>query len=129
MAGLIQKHQVLLINDDKDEHFIFREALEDIHYSEQYIVADGWQQAEKILSYFKPDFIFLDMNMPGKNGLEYLKEIKQKEELKPVCVYLYSTGLSDKDCKVALHIGAEDCIKKTASLKELSSVLSNILIH
>lgn len=129
MSEHIQTRRILLIDDDEDEHYIFKEALQSVQYTYQYSVANGWQQAEKILSNIKPDIIFLDLNLPGKNGLECLKEIKQKKELQSIPVYLYSTGISDADCKTAVHIGAADCIKKTGTIKELSNVLADILIH
>lgn len=129
MPENIQMHRILLIDDDEDEHYIFKEALQSIDYSHQYSAARGWHQAEKILLSIKPDFIFLDLNLPGKSGLECLKEIKQKKELRSIPVYLYSTGFSDTDCEMAVQIGATDCIKKTETIKELSNVLTEILIH
>lgn len=65
--------------------------------------------------------------MPGKNGLECLQEIKQRNGFEKVPVYLYSTGLNETDCKKALAIGAKDCIKKPPSVNELSKILDTVL--
>ncbi|MBC8048251.1 MAG: response regulator, partial [Fimbriimonadaceae bacterium] len=80
---------VLLADDDKDDRYFFDKALKQIPIATHLkTVADG----EKLMDYLLkndvplPDVLFLDLNMPRKNGSECLAEIKRNEKLKEIPV-------------------------------------------
>ena len=122
-------HQILLAEDDADDRELFKEALRlvdpAIHLA---MVDDG----EKLMSHLKtaaviPDYIFLDLNMPGKNGLECLKEIRGAKRLKDITIAIYSTSASEKDIEETFHNGANVYIKKPNDFSLLKRVLEKVV--
>src|ERR1035437_1105930 len=90
---------VLLADDDKDDRFFFKMALKEVTIPTQLeTVTDG----EILMDYLAenadrlPDVLFLDHNMPRKNGAECLLEIKLIPELKALPIVIYSTSLRDE---------------------------------
>src|SRR3954469_18566862 len=73
----MQKGHILIIDDDEDEYMIFLIALQDLHVSNRCCYTRSIEQGIKLFQYILPDFIFLDMNMPGLNGLQCLEELKK----------------------------------------------------
>ena len=93
----LKKLSILLADDDKDDRFFFSMALESLTVPTQLaIVLDG----EKLMVYLDenshqlPDVLFLDLNMPRKNGFECLNEIKQNNKLNELLVIIYSTSFN-----------------------------------
>ncbi len=115
--------QILLIDDDIDELYIFKEALNEMRNCFECMYADTVVEGLKILKNVLPDFIFLDINMPKINGLEGLLLIKKMKIFQNIPVILYSTAISEEINEKALALGAAGCIRKTGSIKTLSEVL------
>src|ERR1043165_6124750 len=86
---------ILLADDDKDDRFFFDKALGSISLPSDFVaVEDG----EKLMSWLRkaaklPDVLFLDINMPRKNGAECLAEIKSDPVLKKIPRIVYSIPL------------------------------------
>ena len=90
-------NHVVLADDDKDHGFLFRMVLKQVDPSKTVsIVKDGAELME-FLKRKTPDLLFLDLNMPCKNGLECLTEIRNDLQLKelPIVVYSSSTYMTD----------------------------------
>ena len=86
---------ILLIEDDCVDAMAVKRALKNIKVTNQLdIVSDG----EQGLAFLrdpqneKPGIILLDLNMPRVNGIEFLKEIKQDQELKRIPVVVLTTS-------------------------------------
>ncbi|MBY0553321.1 chemotaxis-specific protein-glutamate methyltransferase CheB [bacterium] len=82
-------------------------------------------EAERIIKQAAPDLITLDIHMPGKNGVQFLKEIQSRQFIPVVMI----SALSQEDGPYmmdALSSGAIDYIKKP-DLKELSQLTPVIL--
>jgi CheY-like chemotaxis protein len=129
--------QILLADDDKDDCFLFREALSELPIATTLeTVHDG----EELITYLEkhksslPHVLFLDLNMPRKNGFECLTEIKHSDELKDLPVVMFSTSYPrdmhyEQDMiKVLYNIGAQDYIRKPANFTLLKEVINNILV-
>lgn len=119
-----------LIDDDLDDQEFFMLALRDINPEIKCIMAkDGCEALEIIKKNkdFIPDFIFLDLNMPRVNGKECLVEMKKIEQLKNTPIYIYSTSSTNRDKIEMAELGAKSCIKKPCTIKELVSVLSQVI--
>jgi CheY-like chemotaxis protein len=100
------KH-ILLADDDIDDSYLFCEAISEIsNVIEFSYVSDG----EKLLHFLHtqrhPDLIFLDLNMPGKNGKECLYEIRGNEKFDRIPIVIYSTSSGQRDVQACFDGGA-----------------------
>ncbi|MDB5273654.1 MAG: rcp1 2 [Chitinophagaceae bacterium] len=120
---------ILLADDDTDDHHFFSKVLETVPYhSDLIILGDG----EKLMNYLfqnthnLPDVLFLDHNMPRKNGAECLIEIKAHPLLKKLPVIMYSTYLHEDIADELYANGAHFYLRKT-DLAELKKSLHEVL--
>ena len=120
---------ILLIDDDADELEMFTDALNKLElpvsfFCEQVATIDD---ALVFLNKIRPDFIFLDFNMPLKNGLDGLEEIRRIKNYSTIPIILYSGFIDDEIDKKALDMGALACLRKPYHTKSLTYKLSTIL--
>ena len=120
---------ILLIDDDADELEMFTDALNKLQlpvsfFCEQVGTIDD---ALVFLNKIRPDFIFLDFNMPMKNGLDGLEEIKRIKNYSGIPIILYSGFIDDEIDKKALDMGALACLRKPYHTQSLTYKLSTIL--
>jgi len=120
---------VLLADDDIDDRYFFDKVLKSLPVrADLATVEDG----EELMIYLAenseklPDILFLDLNMPKKNGSECLAEIKQDEKLKNLPVIIFSTHRHEKDSDILYEKGAYYYIRKTDMI-ELTKTLHHIL--
>ena len=131
------KHfNVLLADDDTDDCIFFKEALEELQLS---LHLTTMHDGEQLMNYLSenlehlPDVLFLDLNMPRKNGFECLSEIKENEKLKDFPVIMFSTayprGLKyEKDMiNTLFKIGAHYFIRKSENLEQLKHAIHHAL--
>ena len=122
---------IVLVDDDKDDHFLFAKALGEISpFLNFTAIGDG----EKLMHFLSenikklPDVVFLDLNMPRKKGSDCLTEIKQNKKLKRLPIVIYSTSFH-KDILDLLYIyGASYCIRKPTDPVELKEVIHAALL-
>lgn len=90
-------NHVVLADDDKDHGFLFRMVLKQVDPSKTVSIVKDGAELMDFLKKKVPDLLFLDLNMPCKNGLECLNEIRQQLQLKdlPIVVYSSSTHMTD----------------------------------
>jgi CheY-like chemotaxis protein len=119
---------VLLADDDEVDRLFFKEALEEMKIrTEVTLLNDGFQ----LMAYLNkpgnrlPDVVFLDLNMPGKGGMECLEEIRKNPQLKDLAIAIYSTSGSEDNIEEAFIKGANIYIRKPDDF----NVLKNILAH
>lgn len=117
---------ILLIDDDEEELEIFSEALNEIKTPMSCIQSRSATAAMNVLGYLMPDYIFLDLNMPGIDGLKCLDEIKKTRELYNVPVILYSHTITHETSEKAFEAGAAACIKKPSTVHTLAGILQEI---
>ncbi len=129
MAVMHKKIRLLLADDDPDDRFFFDKTLGLLPIPTHLtMVEDG----QKLMHFFSknseqlPDALFLDLNMPRKNGPECLKEIKANDKLKELPVIIYSTSLHEDIAEVLYKEGAHYYIRK-GDLDDLEKNLHHIL--
>lgn len=121
---------VLLADDDESDRSNFTEALDESRIKTVvHAVKDGVELMELLSNDNSPvpQILFLDLNMPRKNGLSCLKEIRSMARLKDVAVAIYSTSSYEKDIEETFHHGANVYIKKPTDFDTLKKVLHKVL--
>ncbi len=119
-----------LVDDDIDDHEFFMDALKEIDPSIKCIPAMNGDEAMQKLKGWSgplPDFIILDLNLPGMNGKKCLTEIKKSEALSDIPVVIYSTTSEKKIIEEMEAIGASYFITKPNKLSLLSNSLRHLL--
>jgi len=122
--------RVFLTDDDEDDRLFFQESIESIDIETELVL---FKNGDELMSYLNaedaklPHLIFLDLNMPVKNGLECLKEIKASDKLKDLLIAIYSTSSSEKDIETTFVNGANIYINKPDNFNELKSSIEKVL--
>ncbi len=122
--------KILLADDDEDDRLFFKEAFEELKMkTDVTTVNDGIELMEKLDSYGDqlPHIIFLDLNMPRKNGMECLNSIKRNPQLKHIAIAIYSTSSADTDVENTFIHGANVYIKKPSDFDQLKKILSVVV--
>ncbi|WP_286970033.1 response regulator [Flavobacterium sp. UBA4854] len=125
-----EHYYLLLADDDEDDCLFFKEALDEITVGTTLsMVHDGVQ----LMNYLKtnisnlPDVLFLDLNMPRKNGLECLDEIKNDEKLKALPIIIFSTSLDGEIVDKLYQKDASFYIRKPGEFSKLKNVIEKAL--
>lgn len=121
---------IFLADNDIDDVLIFEQALEEINLPHKlHVASNGQQLIERLVGGdVNPDIIFLDINMPIKNGMETLIEIR-KVLNHFVPVLMLSTSALDTLIESSQLLGASGYICKPSSYPELCKILSKLLVH
>lgn len=123
-------HSILLADDDEDDRLIFQEALQDVGSGLQLTTVSGGEQLMDLLlkdQGLRPDLLFLDLNMPCKNGYECLQEIKSHEELQQIPVIIFSTSLQAQSIRHVYEHGAALYMVKPVSFSDMRQMLEKVL--
>jgi CheY-like chemotaxis protein len=126
----IRPVNVLLADDDEDDRLFFKEAFEEIKIKTKVkTVNDGVELMNHLTKYSKelPHILFLDLNMPRKNGIDCLLEIKNSDNLKDIVVAIYSTSASEEDIEDTFVKGANVYIKKPSDFGTLKKILEEVI--
>lgn len=117
---------ILLADDDKDDCLLFKNALEELPISAKLTTVHNGEQLMHMLNNEQlPDMLFLDLNMPRKNGFQCLSEIKQSEKLKRLPVIIYSTSFQKDIVNLLYKNGAQYYIRKPNEF----SVIKELILH
>jgi two-component system phosphate regulon response regulator OmpR len=113
---------VLLVDDDEKLCKLLREYLED--YGFRVLTLGDGTSVIKTIREKSPDIIILDIMLPGKDGLDVLKEIRTEFAM-PV-IMLTAKG-EDADRIVGLELGADDYLPKPFNPRELLARMKAVL--
>jgi len=123
---------IFLTDDDEDDRAFFEEALSDlIAKTELKTISDGEALMTSLSELSSdpppPHLIFLDLNMPRKNGFECLDEIKKNPKLKNIPVVVLSTSTNPTDIDRSYIMGANAFISKPNKLQDLKKLIESVL--
>jgi CheY-like chemotaxis protein len=121
---------ILLADDDIDDRNFFKDALRSLPLTTSLsTVNDGDELMNYLLANTEqlPHVLFLDINMPAKNGFECLEEIKQNEKLKDIPVVMFSTSSEQDKIKILFKTGADVYIHKPSNFAQLVQVIHHAL--
>lgn len=121
--------RVLIIDDDEDDRDLFCDGVHDLSCDIECMIAShGGDALYKLHSpnFSKPDIIFLDLNMPRVNGVQFLEMVKKDKALKSIPIVIYTTSKSKVEERLCLSLGAAQFITKPSRLSEFTNSLNGI---
>ncbi len=109
-----RKLKILLIEDDLIEVMKLNRTISSLDLPHQIVEAKNGEEALEIMNKKEnlPDIIFLDLNMPKMNGIEFLTILKNDETLKYVPTIILTTSSNQKDMLDCYKIGIAGYIIK-----------------
>jgi CheY-like chemotaxis protein len=121
---------ICLADDDEDDRLFFKDAFGELKintkvstFNDGVEVMDFLNHEDSVL----PNVLFLDLNMPKKNGVECLLEIKKNERLNNIAIAIYSTSSSEEHIEETFINGANIYIKKPSDFENLKKILSEVV--
>ena len=121
---------ILLVDDDEDDRSLFIEATKEVDSTISCFSASDGLEA---LAYLRddhnevPDFIFLDLRMPGLSGEECLIEIKREARMANVPVIVYTTSRDVRESVRLKQLGASHFASKPVSHEEVYYMVSFVI--
>lgn len=117
--------KILLIDDDEDEFYLMKDALAEIDKTISFSVIQSPGEVAKDGACNIPDLLFLDINMPVRDGFEWMRLIRQKHPALPVIIY--STSNSTMMIRKAYEAGATLYFAKPHDLIQFKEDLKVLL--
>jgi CheY-like chemotaxis protein len=121
---------LVLADDDVDDTTLFQEALREISIPFRMTTVHDGEQLMNLLTKKldnNPRVIFLDLNMPRKNGFECLTEIKNNDKLRNIPIVIVSTTFQNEVVKLLYKNGAQYYICKPDEFNQLKRVIWSAL--
>ena len=121
---------ILLADDDIDDCIFFKGALEKIPLSTTLVAVHNGEELMQLLTketYELPHVLFLDLNMPRKNGFECLSEIKLNKKLKHLPVVMFSTSHEQEVVSRVYLNGAQYFIRKPPVISQFEKIIQQSL--
>src|SRR5690606_17627724 len=118
--------QILLVDDDESDRMLFKEAFSELKIK---TVVNTLNDGVELMEFLNkegarlPQYLFLDLNLPRKNGLECLIEIRSNEKFKDIFIAIYSTSDNEKDMEETFLSGANVYITKPTDFNVLKQML------
>jgi CheY-like chemotaxis protein len=108
---------VLIADDESSIRLLVHATIESDDYKvvEAADGAQAWAMAQEL----KPSLVLLDVQMPGRSGLEVLRSIKADPDLKATRVILLTSKAQERDIEVGLIAGADFYLTKPFSPLDL----------
>jgi CheY-like chemotaxis protein len=118
---------IILAEDDVDDQNIFQIALQEVDPDIKLDFVANGKELTSLLQNFKPDLLFLDLEMPYKNGLECLVEIRENPILHNLPVVVFSSTTKPSNIQTAYEIGAHLFFIKPPVYQDYLSAIRAIL--
>lgn len=119
--------RVLLVDDDEDDQFIFSEGIKLCFVPSEVLLASSHDELFALLPTIgKPDLIFLDINMPGYDGITCLETIRANKTYESIPVIMYSTSGRKESIDKCFDKGADFYIQKPSQIEDLVKVLNKV---
>ena len=124
---------ILLVEDNAGDVRLTREALREAEVTVDLVAVPDGEQAMAFLRHegehaeaVRPDLILLDLNLPKKNGLEVLEEVKGDPTLRRVPVIMLTTSSSERDIAACYDRGVNCYVVKPLELDDFTALIGAI---
>ena len=126
--------QILLVEDNPGDVRLSSEAFKEsnlphcLHVVKDGIEAMGFVRHTTAYSQApRPDIIILDLDLPRKNGLEVLQEIRSDQELKDIPIVILTSSANDLDVLIAYRKQANAYLVKPSDLSQYDEVINAVV--
>lgn len=113
----MEKKRILLVDDEEGIQLLYQEEFEEEGF--EVTTASNGEQALEKFSQDPPDLVILDINMPGMNGIEVLRRMK---EINPNLPVILSSAYQEYKQELGTW-ASEDYIVKSANMDELKNAV------
>lgn len=127
---------ILLIEDDAADEAFMREAIHESNVrSNLHVVRDGIEALDFLRDssqtepFSRPDIVLLDLNIPKREGIDVLKEIKRDADLKDIPVIVLSGSLNPKDMYKAYQEQACSFIPKSLEFDQFKDQFEKVALY
>jgi CheY-like chemotaxis protein len=118
---------ILLADDNKNDCIVFERAIIQIDIHLKLTTVTNGEELLQLLSHYVPDILFLDLEMPYKNGIQCLQTMRENKAFEKLPVVVFSATNRPNNIQVAYGFGANLFFTKPAAYNELVTSLSDIL--
>ena len=125
MREIMSKEQILVVDDEEDILELVRFNLLKEGY--QVICAPTGEEAVEIARSEFPDLVVLDLMLPGMDGLEVAKFLKNDPETKNIPIIMLTAKGEESDVVTGLELGADDYVTKPFSPRILMARVKAVL--
>jgi two-component system, chemotaxis family, response regulator Rcp1 len=126
----MSERAILLVEDNPGDVRLTREALREADVSAELTAVRDGEQALAFLRKQgehagapRPDLVLLDLNLPKKNGLEVLEEIKRDPDLRAMPVIMLTTSSSSRDVTACYDRGVNCYVVKPLDLDDFTGLV------
>ncbi|RZJ73325.1 response regulator [Flavobacterium sp.] len=116
-------NKIFFADDDPDDLLLFAQAMEDL--KQEFEVFYSGDEIEEHLG--EPSMIFLDINMPKRNGFEILEIIRSKYSKSDLPVVMFTTSNDEAMIEKAKMLGANLFLVKPDSFWDLTHAMKSVL--
>jgi CheY-like chemotaxis protein len=127
---MMTKKSLFLADDDIDDRMLFEDALHEVYTGADLVMAhDGEELMEKLEQRLPslPSLVFLDINMPRKNGFQCLREMRERTLLQDIPVVIISTSNEERIIEKSYSEGANYYICKPNTFEKLKRAIHDVL--
>jgi CheY-like chemotaxis protein len=125
-----QNRPILLVEDDEVDRMLLQRALAALKITNRLDVANDGEEAIEFLRNCaddeRPFIVFIDLNMPKMNGLEFLRVLKQDESLRMVPVVVLTTSKEQKDIRESFMLGVTGYMAKPVDYLQFVEVIKTV---
>ena len=124
-----EKLSIFYIDDDADDRLLFEEALSEVDVNTELTAIEDSDELLHLLENPPPtpNLIFIDLNMPRKNGYQLLEEIKSNKSYQQFPVLILTTSAENNVIESARSLGADAFITKPSNFNSLKKILDKCL--
>ncbi|QEE50429.1 response regulator [Flavobacterium alkalisoli] len=120
---------VFYTDDDQEDIDFFREIIDIIDSNVKVVTQRNGEELLNALNNPPPTpyLVFLDINMPGMNGLETLKRVRESDQHKNLPVVMFSTSSDDITIQQSKELGASFYVPKSGAFDKLKKSIEHTL--
>ena len=118
---------ILLLEDDSIDVMTVKRAIQEINVTNELIIAENGEEGLKLLEAGRiPCIIFLDINMPRMNGLEFLKAIRHDDRFRLIPVIIMTTSKEVEDKIASFSLGVSGYMIKPMDYVKFVEIMKAI---